>query len=156
MQTEQILDITRQAMRVAVLLSAPLLLFGLVVGVLMNVFQAVTQITETTVAVVPKMAAMLLAQTPAASSHAAIEKQIVTLERAINDAVAKGDMKAFHANIAADAIGIDPSPIPSPTWASTVWTNKGGKWMAVFHQETAAMPAPTAAAKPATATPGKK
>ena len=48
-------------MRVAVLLSAPLLLFGLVVGVLMNVLQAVTQITETTLAVVPKMAAMLLA-----------------------------------------------------------------------------------------------
>jgi flagellar biosynthetic protein FliQ len=61
MQTEQILDITRQAMRLAVLLSAPLLLFGLVVGVLMNVLQAVTQITETTLAVVPKMAAMLLA-----------------------------------------------------------------------------------------------
>lgn len=61
MQTEQILDITRQAMRVAVLLSAPLLIFGLVVGVLMNVLQAVTQITETTLAVVPKMAAMLLA-----------------------------------------------------------------------------------------------
>jgi len=61
MQTEQILDITRQAMRVAVLLSAPLLLFGLVVGVLMNILQAVTQITETTLAVVPKMAAMLLA-----------------------------------------------------------------------------------------------
>lgn len=61
MQTEQILDITRQAMRVAVLLSAPLLLFGLVVGVLMNILQAVTQISETTLAVVPKMAAMLLA-----------------------------------------------------------------------------------------------
>ncbi|MCX6103664.1 MAG: flagellar biosynthesis protein FliQ [Bdellovibrionales bacterium] len=61
MQTEQILDITRQAMRLAVLLAAPLLIFGLVVGVLMNVLQAVTQITETTLAVVPKMAAMLLA-----------------------------------------------------------------------------------------------
>ena len=61
MQAEQILDITRQAMRVAVLLSAPLLLFGLVVGVLMNILQAVTQISETTLAVVPKMAAMLLA-----------------------------------------------------------------------------------------------
>ena len=61
MQTDQILDITRQAMRLAVLLAAPLLIFGLVVGVLMNVLQAVTQITETTLAVVPKMAAMLLA-----------------------------------------------------------------------------------------------
>ncbi len=26
-------------------------------------------------------------------------------------------------------------PIPSPTWASTVWTRRGAKWMAFFHQE---------------------
>jgi hypothetical protein len=26
-------------------------------------------------------------------------------------------------------------PIPSPVWASTVWTKKSGKWNAVFHQE---------------------
>jgi hypothetical protein len=152
------------------------------------------------------MAAALWAQTPAASSHAAVEKQIVALERGINEAVAKGDMKAFHANISADAIGVDPSginkvnapdfdkmllaskiqnwnldgsqfywisdtsvvhmyrwtgkgtyegqPIPSPTWSSTVWSNKAGKWMAVFHQETTAMPAP--AAKPAAPAAGKK
>jgi hypothetical protein len=31
-------------------------------------------------------------------------------------------------------------PIPSPIWASTVWTKKDGKWMAIFHQETAAPP----------------
>ncbi len=61
MQSEQVLDITRQAIKIAVMLSAPLLLFGLVVGVLVNVFQAVTQISETTLQVVPKMAAMLLA-----------------------------------------------------------------------------------------------
>jgi flagellar biosynthesis protein FliQ len=61
MGSEQVLDITRQAMRVAVMLSAPLLLFGLVVGLITNIFQAVTQITETTLAVVPKIAAILLA-----------------------------------------------------------------------------------------------
>ena len=61
MQTEMVLDITRQALKVAVMLSAPLLIFGLVVGVLTNVFQAVTQITETTLSVVPKLVAMLLA-----------------------------------------------------------------------------------------------
>lgn len=26
-------------------------------------------------------------------------------------------------------------PIPSPTWASTVWHRRGGRWQAVFHQE---------------------
>ncbi len=61
MQSDQVLDITRQAIKLAVMLSAPLLLFGLVVGVLVNVFQAVTQISETTLQVVPKMAAMLFA-----------------------------------------------------------------------------------------------
>lgn len=61
MASEQVLDIIRQSLKVAVLLSAPLLLCGLVVGVLTNIFQAVTQITETTLAVVPKMLAMILA-----------------------------------------------------------------------------------------------
>jgi len=28
--------------------------------------------------------------------------------------------------------------MPSPTYASTVWTKRGAKWVAVFHQETAA------------------
>ena len=32
---------------------------------------------------------------------------------------------------------------PSPVWASTVWTKKGDKWLATFHQESeAAKPAP--------------
>jgi hypothetical protein len=33
-------------------------------------------------------------------------------------------------------------PIPSPVWASTVWTKKGNKWTAVFHQESITMPMP--------------
>ena len=61
MQPDQVIDITRQAMRIAVLLSAPVLGFGLIIGVIMNVFQAVTQISETTLQVIPKFLAMLLA-----------------------------------------------------------------------------------------------
>jgi len=30
---------------------------------------------------------------------------------------------------------------PSPTWSSTTYVNRGGKWVAVFHQETPAAPA---------------
>jgi hypothetical protein len=37
-------------------------------------------------------------------------------------------------------------PIPSPTWCSTVWTKKNGKWTATFHQETLVVPAPKPAA----------
>lgn len=32
-------------------------------------------------------------------------------------------------------------PVVSPVWASTVWTKKSGKWIAIFHQESAAPPA---------------
>lgn len=30
-------------------------------------------------------------------------------------------------------------PIPA-SWSSTVWTNKGGKWLAAFHQESVVTP----------------
>ena len=34
-------------------------------------------------------------------------------------------------------------PVPGVTYASTIWTKKGDKWLAVFHQESeAAKPAP--------------
>jgi len=52
-------------------------------------------------------------------------------------------------------------PALSPTFGSTLYTKRNGKWVAFFHQETTAMPAPpaakpaAAAAKPATA-PAKK
>jgi hypothetical protein len=31
-------------------------------------------------------------------------------------------------------------PMPSPVWASTVWARRGGKWQAVFHQESTVAP----------------
>lgn len=61
MQSEQILDITREALKVAIMLSAPLLVFGLITGLMVSVFQAVTQISEATLAIVPKMLAIILA-----------------------------------------------------------------------------------------------
>lgn len=61
MQSDLVLDITREALKTTMMLCGPLLLFMLVVGVATNVFQAVTQISETTVAVVPKWLAMILA-----------------------------------------------------------------------------------------------
>ena len=33
-------------------------------------------------------------------------------------------------------------PMPETAYASTVWTDRNGKWVAVFHQETAAAPPP--------------
>jgi ketosteroid isomerase-like protein len=38
-------------------------------------------------------------------------------------------------------------PMPSPTWSSTTWVKRGGKWVAVFHQESVATPPPPPAKK---------
>ena len=61
MGTDTVLEITREAMKLAILLSAPMLICGLLVGLTVNVFQAVTQITENTLQFVPKILAMILA-----------------------------------------------------------------------------------------------
>lgn len=61
MNQSEVLELGRQAMIVALEVSLPLLLFGLVAGVLVSVFQAVTQIQEMTLNYVPKILAMVLA-----------------------------------------------------------------------------------------------
>lgn len=38
-------------------------------------------------------------------------------------------------------------PLPATTFSSTVWTERNGKWVAVFHQESAAAPPPAPAKK---------
>ena len=54
-----VVSIMLEAMRVTTLLSAPLLLGALITGLIISIFQAVTQIQEQTLAIIPKMAAML-------------------------------------------------------------------------------------------------
>ncbi len=56
MSQELALYVTSQALTTAILVSAPLLLAGLVVGVAISMFQAVTQINEMTLSFVPKIA----------------------------------------------------------------------------------------------------
>ena len=48
MTPEIVMDIGRQAVEMTLLLSAPLLLAALVIGLIVSVFQAATQINETT------------------------------------------------------------------------------------------------------------
>ncbi len=51
-------DLARDAMMVTALLAAPLLLVALTVGLLVSVFQTVTQIQEQTLSFVPKLVAV--------------------------------------------------------------------------------------------------
>ncbi len=51
----------QRALLLALLLSAPMLLFGLVAGLLISVLQAVTQVQEMTLTFIPKMLAIAAA-----------------------------------------------------------------------------------------------
>ena len=55
MTPSYILNFFQEAITLAAMLSLPPLLLGLVVGLMISVFQAVTQINEQTLSVVPKM-----------------------------------------------------------------------------------------------------
>jgi len=56
-----VLGLARQAVELTLLISMPMLLTGLVVGLLISIFQAVTQIQEMTLTFVPKVVAVFLA-----------------------------------------------------------------------------------------------
>ena len=53
-------DVLKQAIKVALMISSPMLIGALVMGILVSLFQAVTQIQEQTLTFVPKMVAVFL------------------------------------------------------------------------------------------------
>lgn len=55
-----VMEIGRQAIEVTLLISAPILLTALIVGLIISIFQAATQINESTLQFVPKLVAMFL------------------------------------------------------------------------------------------------
>jgi len=60
--TEQfIIDFGMNSIKTALLLSAPMLGFGLVTGLVVSIFQAVTSIQELTLTFIPKILAVFLA-----------------------------------------------------------------------------------------------
>jgi len=61
MTPEFVIGFGRQAIEVTLLVAAPMLGLGLVVGVLISLFQAVTQIQEMTLVFVPKIVAVMVA-----------------------------------------------------------------------------------------------
>ena len=60
MEASTVIDIGRQALIVTLLVSGPMLLAGLFIGLLVGVFQAVTQIHEMTLTFIPKILVMVL------------------------------------------------------------------------------------------------
>ncbi|MBN2212161.1 MAG: flagellar biosynthesis protein FliQ [Sedimentisphaerales bacterium] len=61
MNPSMALDLGRQTLMMMLIISAPLLIIGLIVGVFVSILQAVTQIQEMTLTFVPKIIIMVLA-----------------------------------------------------------------------------------------------
>lgn len=60
MTIDEIMFIGRDAMIVTLLVSAPMLLSGMIIGLLISILQSVTQIQEITLTFVPKIFVVLL------------------------------------------------------------------------------------------------
>jgi flagellar biosynthesis protein FliQ len=56
----EVMDVARDSIVTLLLVSAPMMLVGLVVGVIISLLQALTQIQETTLVFVPKIIAIFL------------------------------------------------------------------------------------------------
>ncbi len=56
----EVLDIAREAIITLIVVSAPIMLVGLAVGVAISLLQALTQIQEMTIAFVPKILAIFI------------------------------------------------------------------------------------------------
>ena len=61
MTPETVMTIGTRALEITLMLAAPMLVVALVVGLLVGVFQAATQINEQTLSFIPKLLAMALA-----------------------------------------------------------------------------------------------
>jgi len=60
MTPDTIVGLMAETIKITLLVAAPMLIVGLVVGVLISLFQAVTQIQEMTLVFVPKIVAVLI------------------------------------------------------------------------------------------------
>lgn len=61
MTPETVLTIGQQAIEMTLMLAAPLLLSALVIGLVVSIFQAATQINEMTLSFIPKLLGIFLA-----------------------------------------------------------------------------------------------
>jgi len=61
MSPEFVVEFARRAMEVTLMVSAPMLGFGLIIGLTVSIFQAVTSIQEMTLTFIPKILGVMVA-----------------------------------------------------------------------------------------------
>lgn len=60
MTPQTVMELGRQALEITLLVSAPLLMAALVTGLIVSIFQAATQINESTLSFIPRLIAMFI------------------------------------------------------------------------------------------------
>lgn len=61
MTPDFVIDMLTKALQLSLLIASPMLLFGLVIGLIISIFQSVTQIQEMTLTYIPKIIGVILA-----------------------------------------------------------------------------------------------
>lgn len=61
MTPESVMTLGRHAMEITLLIAAPMLLTALVIGLIVSIFQAATQINEATLSFIPKLVGIFVA-----------------------------------------------------------------------------------------------
>ncbi|OYO30455.1 flagellar biosynthesis protein FliQ [Janthinobacterium sp. PC23-8] len=61
MTPESVMTIGRQAMEITLMVAAPMLLVALIIGLIVSIFQAATQINEATLSFIPKLVGIFVA-----------------------------------------------------------------------------------------------
>lgn len=61
MTPESVMSMGRQAMEVTLMVAAPMLLVALIIGLIVSIFQAATQINEQTLSFIPKLVGIFVA-----------------------------------------------------------------------------------------------
>jgi flagellar biosynthetic protein FliQ len=61
MNPETVMTIGRHAMEITLMVAAPLLLVSLIIGLIVSIFQAATQINESTLSFIPKLVGIFVA-----------------------------------------------------------------------------------------------
>jgi flagellar biosynthetic protein FliQ len=61
MSPESVMTMGRQAVEITLMVSAPLLAVALIIGLVISIFQAATQINETTLSFIPKLVGIFVA-----------------------------------------------------------------------------------------------
>ena len=61
MTPESVMTLGRQAMEITLMVAAPMLLVALIIGLIVSIFQAATQINEATLSFIPKLVGIFVA-----------------------------------------------------------------------------------------------